>query len=317
MPTSIRELYAKYLAGTLSHKELTDFRTEVENLSDDALWQLMCEQLPTAEQAAPMPFDVKTDILERLRGAVRRQRLRLVMRYAAVALLFVVSLSGMYLHFSRRLDAPRMTAVNVGRGNKADIVLPDGTRVSMNGGTTLRYDVAAGGRREVAIDAGEAYFDVAKDARHPFRVSVGGTRIEVLGTTFNVRVDDKDIETALFTGSVRLTGDHLPQPITLAPGRKSIYDRTTHAVTITENDPRADTGWKDGYLVFNSLPLCDVLRKVQDWYGVDIRLADQRLAGDLLTGSFHNETLESVMQSLSLQYGFKYTVRKNHVVVIR
>ncbi len=193
--------------------------------------------------------------------------------------------------------------------------MPDGTRVDLNGGTQLRYDVVPGKRREVLLCSGEAFFDVAKDANCPFHVRANGMQVEVLGTRFNVKTMNGRVETALFSGSVRLTSDKLAKGYRMQPGQKAVYLDGKGSLTWMPNDMHRDAGWKDGYLVFSSTPLTEVLQQVANWYGVHFVLARPRIGGDLLTGSFHNETLESVLHSLSLQYGFKYRKQGKDIIV--
>jgi len=200
-------------------------------------------------------------------------------------------------------------------GSKSVITLPDGTHVSLNGNSQLRYNVVPKAHREVVLMKGEAYFDVAKDASCPFRVHVNDMQIEVLGTTFNVRCHSGEIETALFSGAVRLSAKGLRQAYQLLPGKKSIYQPASHNIEICNNDGASDGRWKDGYLAFSSKPLGEVLHEIENWYGVTIQLRNQHLANDLLTGSFYHETLESVLHSLSMQYGFKYRVNRGYVVI--
>lgn len=200
-------------------------------------------------------------------------------------------------------------------GNKAKIVLPDGTKVEINSATVMRYAVEKHGRREVIIKSGEAYFDVAKDYDHPFHISVNNMHIEVLGTTFNINAYGPQISTSLFSGSIRLTGTGLKKAYMLKPGEKSIYETTSHQLSIGQNNKDEDLGWKNGYLIFNSTPLCEVITKIERWYGVRIKLENSQYADDKLTGSFHNETLESVLNSLSMQYKFKYQNQKGVIIV--
>ncbi len=140
-------------------------------------------------------------------------------------------------------------------------------------------------------------------------------QIEVLGTKFNVRCQRGEVETALFSGAVRLTAKGLSESYRLFPGRKSIYQPSARSMQICDNDTDIDGRWKDGYLAFDSEPLREVLRKIEDWYGVHIMLNNKRIGDDLLTGAFYHETLESVLSSLSMQYKFKYTINHDQIEI--
>ena len=85
-----------------------------------------------------------------------------------------------------------MITANVKPGSKSEIILPDGTKVQLNGATTIRYDVNDTEQRLVHL-SGEAFFDVAKSPDCPFRVMVNDFQIEVLGTSFNVNTYKKPL----------------------------------------------------------------------------------------------------------------------------
>ena len=114
-----------------------------------------------------------------------------------------------------------MITANVKPGSKSEIILPDGTKVQLNGATTIRYDINDTEQRLVHL-SGEAFFDVAKNPDCPFRVMVNDFQIEVLGTSFNVNTYKKDvIETSLLTGKIKISGGSLPHEYTLTPGEKA------------------------------------------------------------------------------------------------
>ncbi len=315
MTESNKELYRKYQENTLSSEEFSAFKKEMSHLSDDELWSLMSDSDLSFEEEELLEDSIKEQQMEELQEIIGKQRRFKMLRYAAAILVLFVSGVSYYL-YSKFGEAPaNFTQVVVESGDKAKILLPDGTRVSMNSNTILAYDVKKGDHRRVSIVKGEAYFDVTKDPKCPFHVSVGDMNIQVLGTTFNVKAEESRVETSLFTGSVKLTINHQDQEYWLIPGQKSIFEKGNLRVQITKNDPSYDAGWKDGYLVFRSEPLKDVLKKIENWYGVNIQLDATKMQSDILTGSFHNETLPSVLKTLSLQYGFRYENHGNTIII--
>ena len=134
-----------------------------------------------------------------------------------------------------------MITANVKPGSKSEIILPDGTKVQLNGATTIRYDVNDTEQRLVHL-SGEAFFDVAKSPDCPFRVMVNDFQIEVLGTSFNVNTYKKDvIETSLLTGKIKISGGSLPHEYTLTPGEKATYSSVDKALKITKADVHVET----------------------------------------------------------------------------
>ena len=200
-------------------------------------------------------------------------------------------------------------------GSKSEITLPDGTKVQLNGATTITYDVDNSRQRLVRL-SGEAFFDVAKNPDCPFRVIANDLQIEVLGTSFNVNTYKKDIiETSLLTGRIKISGGLLPQEYILTPGEKATYSSTDKVLKITKADVHVDTGWCDDYLIFDSEPLTDVIEKIERWYGVEIELRCPQIGQDRLSGSFRHESIQNVIRSLSLQYGFKYEIHKDKITI--
>ena len=320
MEKRIENLYQQYLLGQLSHGDFEELQQKVAHTTDDELWNLMCEDFSLSSEFAEMSRESQQRILHDLQSKIRKEQHRKfvhkLLRYASVIVVMVSLLGGGYWGLKSLSQlAPVYTYVNVKAGSKSVITLPDGTHVSLNGNSQLRYNVAPGEHREVVLMRGEAYFDVAKDANCPFRVHVNDMQIEVLGTKFNVRCQQGEVETALFSGAVRLTAKGLSESYRLFPGRKSIYQPSAHSMQICDNDTDIDGRWKDGYLAFDSEPLREVLRKIEDWYGVHIMLNNKQIGEDQLTGAFYHETLESVLSSLSMQYKFKYTINHDQIEI--
>ena len=320
MENRIEELYQQYLSGQLSQADFEQLQHDVTTVSDEELWDIMCDNYSMTAETAKMNCETQQRMLKNIHAKIKRKKLYALayecLRYASMLVLIVALVGGSYWWLtSSTAPAPNYTYVSVLPGNKSKLTLPDGTNVTLNGNSQLRYDVEPKKHREVVLIKGEAYFDVAKDANCPFRVHVNDMQIEVLGTQFNVRLNEDAIETALFSGAVQLSSDSLLQDYQLRPGKKSIYRPVSHQITICDNDGLTDARWKDGYLAFNSLPFSKVLQEIENWYGVKFQLRNQHLANDKLTGAFYKETLESVLISLSMQYGFKYRMEHEHIII--
>ena len=165
--------------------------------------------------------------------------------------------------------------ISTPRGRQFQLTLSDGTEVWLNSGSSLRYPVAfAGQDRQVEI-TGEAYFEVAKDAAHPFKVKVNDqTQIEVLGTHFNVNsyLNESSINTTLLEGSIRLVSSNHQTMIT--PGQQAQVTATPGdkgKVTVLSNVNTAKVmAWKNGVFDFENANLQEVMRQLERWYDVDV-----------------------------------------------
>ena len=193
---------------------------------------------------------------------------------------FVAKLDGQLAYNKAASEAPVTPTYNLlttPRAGQFTLILPDGTRVWLNNASSLRYPVwFTGSTREVEL-TGEAYFEVAKDATHPFRVHIhnspagadGGT-IDVLGTSFNIMAySDETAERAtLVDGSIRYS--HEGNSALLKPAEQSVLDaqgdlKTVHHVNVDEI-----TAWKNGYFHFDHSTLETTMRQLARWYDVTV-----------------------------------------------
>lgn len=128
-------------------------------------------------------------------------------------------------------------------GSKSKIQLPDGSQVWLNSDSRLIYSESfTGDSREVQL-SGEAYFDVAKDPRHPFVIHTSTIDVRVLGTTLNVRSysNEKTTEAVLIHGSVEVTLHSDPaKKIILKPNDKLVVQNNIRGVPGMK--PDADSG---------------------------------------------------------------------------
>ncbi|MGE7776269.1 FecR family protein [Chitinophaga sp. NPDC101104] len=184
-------------------------------------------------------------------------------------------------------DASEITfnTMTTPRGRKFQLVLPDGTKVWLNAASSLRFPTAFSGAERRVEMTGEAYFEVAKDAKHPFFVSIGdGTDVQALGTAFNIHAyeDEPHIQATLLEGSVRVrnaTGSRV-----LVPGQQARIVQGG-AMTVLQPDLEQVTAWKSGVFLFQGAPLRDVMRQLARWYDIDViyegNVPDQIFEGEL------------------------------------
>jgi transmembrane sensor len=151
------------------------------------------------------------------------------------------------------------------RGEEAQVQLPDGTLVFLNASSSLDYPVnfKSHSKREVVL-SGEAYFEVAKDKKHPFVVISKNQNVEVLGTHFNINSypEEEAVKTTLLEGSVRVNN------YTLKPSQQSIINKDQ--VKILDVNVEDVVAWKNGMFLFDDEPLIGIMRKIERWYDVEV-----------------------------------------------
>ncbi|SIT14719.1 FecR family protein [Zobellia uliginosa] len=206
-------------------------------------------------------------------------------------------------------------------GKIFNVELSDGTLVHLNSGTKIKYPVKflKEGKREVFLE-GEAYFKVAKDAKHPFVVHANEVAVEVLGTEFNLTSYDEDAEinTVLVEGSVSMGNSVKPEDhIILTPGTKGTWDKNSHVTNTESVDVGLYTGWVSGEIVFRNTMFSAMQKRLERSYNVSITNYNTMLANKVLNARFNVniETIDDVMKSIGEIYPLKYEIRDKEVII--
>lgn len=201
---------------------------------------------------------------------------------------------------------PLINTITIPVGGEYSLTLSDGTRVWLNAASTLRFPSEfSGNAREVELLQGQAYFDVAKDVKHPFHVTVskpasGAMNIEVLGTAFNVSAyqEDDAIQTTLVNGAVRVSSQNGVQQAVLKPGNQASFS-ADNQLEVGRVDTRVATSWIDGTYYFDNTPLPKVLDELCRWYNVKVIYKNQPKNDVNITGSFDRKnTLDKVLEDI-------------------
>jgi len=213
-------------------------------------------------------------------------------------------------------DAP-MREYATARGQRADLLLSDGTQVWLSVDTHLRVPANYGTRnRRVYLD-GEAYFVVRHDSRRPFEVIVDGAVVEDLGTEFVIRAyrGDTGASVVVADGAVALrsSATETSSGVTLTRGQQGEIDQSG-AVTVTPGaDVDALVAWRSGHLVLKRVPLGRAIKELERWYNVTISLSDSSLTDISVTGSFGSLSVDEVFGILTRTLGVRYARQGNHV----
>jgi ferric-dicitrate binding protein FerR (iron transport regulator) len=154
------------------------------------------------------------------------------------------------------------------KGRQFQLVLPDGTNVWLNAASSITYPTSfSGNERKVSV-TGEAYFEVAKNATQPFKVSIQNSNtIEVLGTHFNVNAynDDGLTRTTLLEGKIKVG------QVILLPGEQVVAEGNA-TVSIDRSVQTAQVvAWKNGLFHFSKTSLQLVMKQLERWYNVDVQ----------------------------------------------
>jgi len=214
-------------------------------------------------------------------------------------------------------DAIQYAVLATPRAGQYQVRLPDGTKVSLNAESSLRYPTRfTGGVRKVEL-TGEAYFDVTQSTntagkRIPFIVESDRQTVEVLGTRFNVNgyPDDTVSQTTLVEGSVRVSAVNAIGGRLLKPGEQALVGNGK--VEVQSVDVESVVAWKNGDFVFHQEDLPSVMKKIARWYDVEViypsTYRDVRFSGVISRSKNLSEVLK--MMELTGEVTFKIAGRR-------
>lgn len=173
--------------------------------------------------------------------------------------------------------------ISTPKGGQYQVVLPDGTNVTLNAASSLTYPVAFAGHERVVELKGEAYFEVAKNKAMPFKVKSGMQTVTVLGTHFNVNAyyDESSIKTTLLEGSVEVTAGDNKEFI--VPGQQVVAQPSGSLYKQAANTDK-EVAWKNGVFSFDGDDVKIIMRQVSRWYDVSVVYS-----GDFPNDKFYGE----------------------------
>ncbi len=236
-----------------------------------------------------------------------------IMRYAAV---FLVAFSLVYI-FSKsdpqKFDEGQRE-ISVQYGKQSSITLPDGSKVILDAGSTLRFTDAgfSDNKREVILN-GEAYFEVRHNPLKPFVIYANSGIVTVLGTKFNVRswnhLED-EVKVVVVDGKVSLRNQvQEKNSVVVVDKGKMSYLAAAHPrpSAPVKVDVETHLAWMKRELILDSTPLYDVLDRLSRWYDLQIRLPSPVYNNVRITGTFKKKSIDHILEAIGLmtQMGYK------------
>lgn len=332
-------LLTKKLSGEISPEELAEFNSLV---AGNASFKYEYESIQSYWSRADEPYDNVVTIFDSIKRKagieIDNEPVRVVelngpkkktlwpRTIAAAAAILALITAGFYFlkpkGIAETTNGVILTQLKTNSGATATVRLPDGTSVTLNAATVLKYPKAfAGNTREVYL-SGEAFFDVAKDHSHPFIVHTNRSDIRVLGTAFNIKSYDNDslFEATLFRGSIQASVRNQPgNNILLKPSDKLVIgdagyflSKETHLESDTTN---IETAWMHNKVIFKDQPFGLLANSLSRKYGVNIIFKNNDLKPVKLTGEFDKENISQVLASLKVVAKFKYKTSGNEIYI--
>ncbi|MBN2611735.1 MAG: FecR family protein [Bacteroidales bacterium] len=352
-------LFIKLFNGNISaqeSRELENWRSETD--LNSLLYEEITSDAETNKLLLNGSWDNNTHDWQKILRKINNPGKSIsIARRAAVALsglaASILLVLGIYTimqvrQVSQLKNNPGFTHVFSPRGQRTSLLLPDNTKVWLNGESSLRYSANYNKtQREVYLD-GEAFFEVSRDESRPFLVNTTEIKVKVYGTSFNIKAfpNEKFIETTLIKGKLSVTpikkAGKPSHEIYLKPKEKCIYQKASGdisqekiieeptdsktkqedfqkaekilpepRITIERNiNAEQEELWKNGKLIFRNEAFEQLAVKIERWYDVKIHFEDENLKSYKFTGIFEKETINQAMEALRLssKKSYKYSI---------
>lgn len=250
------------------------------------------------------------------------------LRVAAV--LLVVFIAGLFTQhtlttdqkaFEKNLAFNVLQKLETNRGEKARVTFSDGTKVYLNSASSIRFPQQfRGSKREVYLE-GEAYFEVANNADHPFVVYAKDVEVEVLGTEFNVQgwSENESVEVIVREGKVSVASlntllDQKFQVI-LTKGFYTSVKNGEAPSPIKSINTTDYLAWMYGGLHFDNEPFSKVVKDIERRFNVNIKLVDSGLETVPYTGVFRFADLDEVLSIIGATLDYEYRREGSEVLI--
>lgn len=287
----------------LGRLRVTSRQPEAGHRADEALDRLM-RRIHSEAQVTP----------HIRHNGIRRYRIWLAAASAAVVFLAAG------WSFTALQPTPEMLVCNNTWEKVNDLTLEDGTQLTLNRGAQLIYPESFTGRTREIFLTGEAYFDVAHDASHPFIVRVGDLKIKVLGTKFNIEAypESDTITTTLIEGSVEVESQLSHRSVRMVPNQQLSYNTRSGEMELsTLSESEESIRWRENVWVLHQTPFSQMCKRLERMFNIRIVLLNDTLVDKKFTGEFHyGDSLESILEVIRITTPFEY-LRKGDTLILK
>jgi len=308
------QLLENWIATDSSNKKLfeefekswqsTDKVKELSQIDIDSEWSRL---------EAAIDVDVRTseDHSGNLNLTVRRIEFGRIFKIAAVWILFILSASGIYY-----IAIQQSYEQIIARAETAEGEFHDGSKITLNRNSSVKYPSDFGEELRKVILEGEAFFEVKRDEKRPFIVDAGPILIEVLGTSFyiNANKENNTIVVIVKSGKVGVTTEKdESETIILEAGDQAIFSKNKKTLTKSVNGEVNYLSWKTKKLIFKKKKLIHVVNTLNKVYQGNIFIKDKKIKNCRISVTFNEQSLDEVLNVLKATLDIDITKKESSV----
>jgi len=253
-------------------------------------------------------YEINTRLSERNTWSINNI-IKWALRIACLIMLPILMFIGIHMYRETCLKKETWVEVKVPAWTRTRFSLPDGTIGWLNSNSSIKYNGNFINDRKITL-SGEAFFDVAKDARRPFVVSTNEVNVTVLGTRFNIASykNEKDVEVILDEGKLIFNNKEMTKSYTMKPNELVVYDKCIKEFSNKVVQPYKYLSWMGGKLVFRNDPLDVIARRLERWYNIDVEVNVSPTEDIRWRATFIDESLEDILSLMKLSLPIDYRI---------
>ena len=324
---TIDDLLAKYLANETDTYE-TDIvgewkGTSEENRKTFEHSKLIFEGVSSLKNQKMVDVDMawkKMGIGESNNETIDSQEVNPIIKinwlnnFLKIAAVLVV-LFGLWFVAAKQFVIPKNDVISF-KTDKSSVekILPDGTKILMKENSSITYPaVFKGDTREINL-VGEAFFEVHHDATHPFIIHTQGANVRVLGTSFNVKAYNAQVQVVVKTGRVRFSKNNAE--VILEKGQKGELLANVNTIIKSEvEEPKTVSDNNKISLNFEKVSLGEVAEKLSKTFGRKIFFSNDNIKNCKLTASFQDEGLENIINVIAETFNLKIENKTDSIIL--
>lgn len=312
----MKDIFKKYLHSKITSEEFEQFSDFVmKDENTEAVYEMITPELEfslqnTDESITPkslvFQFIIQQILHDEVNIAKRKVKIYLIILRVAAVLVFGLIFSSIlfYAQSNNETVNEQIQTVSIPYGAKTKLIMPDGSTVWLNSGSTLTYSGDFSKKRKVVLN-GEAFFDVQK-SKIPFEVNTSYGKISVLGTAFNVLAyPESGFVTTLIRGSVEIDRKESNQRQIMEPGQQ--VELVENKLIKSKVETELFTSWKDGKMIFKREPFSSLMKRLERWFNVKIEFVPDDFKDLWYSGSIENETITEVMDMVGTAAPVQFT----------
>ncbi len=310
-------LFEKYLRGESTAEE-TEALIDLIG-SEDKFKEMLEVELMNADPT--IDETIKKRIFGKIRLETTREKSylsvnwRKAMQLAAIFLLPVLSAFTVYYFTQRPQRNLQPTVITAQKGEKAEVVLPDGSNVWINSGSTLTYDRHFNGKERSVYLQGEAYFEVTENKKRPFIVHTKHITVQALGTSFNVRSYETDslASAVLLEGKVKVSASG--HETILSVNERATFDKRKQTLLADRVEALNFIEWKNGNIYFSNQTYDEIARALSRIYNVEIQFASEQLRPMRFSGTLGSSGIKNALDILSMTSPMYYEMKDTTIIL--